>query len=313
MARHGIDEALLAAAAPHRDEVATCRIPVADPYSAGKARLLAWTASALRCGRSCTRPAGGRVAAVTVLGFASDRARVELLYTSLLLQASTQLARQRPAWAGESVAAYRRSWLHGFAVRVHQRLVEAEARAAESAAVSARRRRRPRGRRWRWCSPIAARGSTGLRRGVPADRPGPAGAAVRVGLRGGRPRRARADLGGRAVSASRAARALDGAAPTRARRPPDVGEPGSRGLDLQPGLAASIARHARRRAGARALLGGSLVGRARPDRPPWPAPGLGSGIRGQLSGAERACRAAASGAPRCSTRRARSARSGESA
>ena len=136
MARHGIDEALLAAAAPHRDEVATCRIPVADPYSAGKARLLAWTASALRCRAVLHEAPGGRVAAVTVLGFAADRARVELLYTSLLLQASSQLARQRPAWAGESVAAYRRSWLHGFAVRVHQRLVEAEARAAESAAAA---------------------------------------------------------------------------------------------------------------------------------------------------------------------------------
>ena len=134
MARHGIDEALLAAEAPHRDEVATCRIPVADPYSAGKARLLAWTASALRCRAVLHEAAGGRVAAVTVLGFASDRARVELLYTSLLLQASAQLAQQRPAWVGESVAAFRRSWLHGFAVRVHQRLVEAEARAAESAA-----------------------------------------------------------------------------------------------------------------------------------------------------------------------------------
>ena len=136
MARHGIDEALLGAAAPHRDEVATCRIPVADPYSAGKARLLAWTASALRCRAVLHEAGGGRVAAVTVLGFASDRARVELLYTSLLLQASAQLARQRPAWVGESVAAYRRSWLHGFAVRVHQRLVEAEARAAESAAAA---------------------------------------------------------------------------------------------------------------------------------------------------------------------------------
>jgi Protein of unknown function (DUF2786) len=134
MARHGIDEALLAAARPERDAVATCRIPVRDPYSAGKARLLAWTASALRCRAVLHEAGGGRVAAVTVLGFAADRARVELLYTSLLLQASSQLARQRPAWAGESVAAYRRSWLHGFAVRVHQRLVEAEARAAESAA-----------------------------------------------------------------------------------------------------------------------------------------------------------------------------------
>ncbi|MET1072229.1 MAG: DUF2786 domain-containing protein [Umezawaea sp.] len=133
MARHGIDEALLAGARPGRDEVATCRIPVADPYSAGKARLLAWTASALRCRAVLHEAGGGRVVAVTVLGFASDRARVELLYTSLLLQAGSQLAVLRPAWVGESVAAYRRSWLHGFAVRVHERLVEAEARAAESA------------------------------------------------------------------------------------------------------------------------------------------------------------------------------------
>ena len=143
MARHGIDQALLAAAlgpgARGQDEIATCRIPVADPYSAGKARLLAWTASALRCRAVLHERGGGRVAAVTLLGFGSDRARVELLYTSLLLQASGQLAVLRPAWAGESVAAYRRSWLHGFAVRVHQRLVEAEARAAAGAADPAAR------------------------------------------------------------------------------------------------------------------------------------------------------------------------------
>ena len=163
MARHGIDEALLAAARPeHGRDRHLPHIAVADPYSAGKARLLAWTASALRCRAVLHEAGGGRVAAVTVLGFASDRARVELLYTSLLLQASTQLAGQRPAWAGESVAAYRRSWLHGFAVRVHRRLVEAEARAAEAAAARRPRQRRgrPRGGRWRSSSPIAPRGST---------------------------------------------------------------------------------------------------------------------------------------------------------
>lgn len=146
MARHGIDQALLAArlgpGVRDRDEIAASHIAVADPYSAGKARLLAWTASALRCRAVLHEPGGGRVAAVTVLGFASDRARVELLYTSLLLQASSRLAVLRPEWAGESVAAYRRSWLHGFAVRVHQRLLEAEATAAadrdaESAADTA--------------------------------------------------------------------------------------------------------------------------------------------------------------------------------
>jgi hypothetical protein len=133
MARHGIDEALLAASlgpeAPGRDEIGTSHIPMADPYSAGKARLLAWTASALRCRAVLHEAGGGRVSAVTVLGFGSDRAHVELLYTSLLLQAGTQLVALRPEWAGESVAAYRRSWLHGFAVRVHQRLLAAEAAA----------------------------------------------------------------------------------------------------------------------------------------------------------------------------------------
>ncbi|MCM3844830.1 hypothetical protein ND486_01300 [Pseudonocardia sp. DR1-2] len=69
---------------------------------------------------------GGSVAAVTVFGFASDRERVELLYTSLLLQATAALAAVRPPDPGESVAAYRRSWIYGFAGRVYERLCEAE-------------------------------------------------------------------------------------------------------------------------------------------------------------------------------------------
>jgi Protein of unknown function (DUF2786) len=132
MARHGIDDALLAAADPGRDEIGAQQIAMDDPYSAGKARLLAWVASALRC-RAVLHEAvrfgsgGGRVASVTVFGFASDRGRVELLYTSLLLQAGAQLVHQRPSRPGESVAAYRRSWLHGFSVEVHSRLVAAGA------------------------------------------------------------------------------------------------------------------------------------------------------------------------------------------
>ena len=51
MARHGIDMALLAAADPGRDEIGATRVAVPDPYSAGKARLLGWTAAALRCRR----------------------------------------------------------------------------------------------------------------------------------------------------------------------------------------------------------------------------------------------------------------------
>ncbi|GAA0910036.1 DUF2786 domain-containing protein [Pseudonocardia zijingensis] len=137
MARHGIDAALLATAEPGRDGIGPMRIAMQDPYSAGKARLLGWTAAALRCRWVLHGAWGGKVAAVTVFGHASDRERVEVLYTSLLLQATTQLVRVRPPRPGESVAAYRRSWLEGFAAQVHRRLVEAEERAAQARAEPA--------------------------------------------------------------------------------------------------------------------------------------------------------------------------------
>ncbi len=142
-ARHGVDEALLAAGRPDGpDGIGGTRVDMADPYSAGKARLLGWIASAVGC-RSVLHDAwGGRVAAVTVFGHASDRARVELLYTSLLLQAVAQLVRVRPPDPAESVAAYRRSWLHGFAVEVHRRLAAAQAQ-AEADADAGRERAGP--------------------------------------------------------------------------------------------------------------------------------------------------------------------------
>jgi hypothetical protein len=133
MARHGIDSALLAAAEPGRDEIGALRVTMSDPYSAGKARLLGWTAAALGCRWVLHGAWAGKVGAVTVFGHATDRERVDLLYTSLQLQATSRLVRVRPPWPGESVAAYRRSWLEGFAHQVHRRLLAAEERAATAA------------------------------------------------------------------------------------------------------------------------------------------------------------------------------------
>jgi hypothetical protein len=132
MARYGIDAALLAESGEVADEIGATRIEVSDPYSAGKARLLGWTATALRCRAVLHQAGGGRVSAVTVFGFASDRERVEVLFTSLLLQAANELVRVRPERLHESVAAYRRSWLYGFAVEVHRRLVAAEEKAEQN-------------------------------------------------------------------------------------------------------------------------------------------------------------------------------------
>jgi len=132
IARHGIDAALLAAASPGSDPVGGTRVTISDPYSGAKARLLGWTAAALRCRWVLHRAARGRVAAVTVFGHSSDRERVAVLFESLLVQATRELVRCRPPDARESVAAYRRSWLLGYAARVHERLTAAEQAAART-------------------------------------------------------------------------------------------------------------------------------------------------------------------------------------
>ena len=137
IARHGIDAALLAASGAKPDTIDGRRITITDPYSSGKAELLGWVASPLRCRTIEHRRRGGGVRACTVLGYTADLQRAELLYTSLLLQATTRLLRVRPpAYSGESVAAYRRSWLHGYNRAVYARLSAAEKKAEQDATAT---------------------------------------------------------------------------------------------------------------------------------------------------------------------------------
>jgi hypothetical protein len=103
-------------------------IPVDQPYARDKAQLLSSVAEPLRCETVHTH--GGDRYVVRVYGFASDLERVELLYTSLLLQATRDLVHVRPDSWGESTAAYRRSWLAGFASAVYTGLLRAEQRAS---------------------------------------------------------------------------------------------------------------------------------------------------------------------------------------
>ena len=84
-------------------------------------------ADPLRC--QTVHTSGRDTYTVRIYGFASDLERVELLYTSLLLQAVRDLPFVRPDAWGESTAAYRRSWLAGFAAAVYTRLDRAEQRA----------------------------------------------------------------------------------------------------------------------------------------------------------------------------------------
>lgn len=142
IAKHGIDEALLAASGAKRDEIDQLRIDLDAPYSSEKQTLLTQTARAMRCQCIGTR-VGRTTQYCIVVGFKSDLDRVNLLYTSLLIQATGQITAQRPSdsdvnsryyYRRESVAAYRRAWLLGFALKVGERLREAERCAAAQTA-----------------------------------------------------------------------------------------------------------------------------------------------------------------------------------
>lgn len=134
MAAYGIDRALLALADPSLDVVGDLVVPLPRPYAADKADLLGAVALALGC-RAVrrTRPVDGTPElSLHLFGHRSDLQRVEILFTSLLVQALHALART-PVPAGEHPAAFRRSWLSGFSLAVGRRLDDAERAAADRA------------------------------------------------------------------------------------------------------------------------------------------------------------------------------------
>ncbi|MGS2613927.1 DUF2786 domain-containing protein [Micromonospora sp. LZ34] len=127
IARYGMDRALLAARDPATDPVGDQVVEVVAPYARDKAGLLAAVAEPLRC--RCVRRRQGSGFAMHLFGFASDLERVDLLFTSLLVQAAHGLA-GAVVPPGEHPAAFRRSWVAGFAQVVGGRLRAAEEDAA---------------------------------------------------------------------------------------------------------------------------------------------------------------------------------------
>ncbi|MEU6007332.1 DUF2786 domain-containing protein [Streptomyces sp. NPDC047453] len=121
MARHSVDEALLAARAPSPDAPGACRIGVEPPYEQAKAVLLDAVATANRC-RAVWNEA---LAFSTVVGFEADLEAVELLYASLLVQATTAMTRAEAAQrAGgrKRTKTFRQSFLAAYAHRAGARL-----------------------------------------------------------------------------------------------------------------------------------------------------------------------------------------------
>ena len=136
MARHSIDEAMI-----HRrgqdgwehDRPGGIRLAVDRPYPEAKALLLQQIAEANRCRAVWSRQLGFS----TVLGFRAETAWVELLYTSLLVQATSVMAKAgtRTTANGTSrTRAFRAAFLESFAVRIGERLRETTRQAETEAA-----------------------------------------------------------------------------------------------------------------------------------------------------------------------------------
>lgn len=124
MARHSVDEALLAVGAHTARAPGACRIGVEAPYERTKAVLLDAVATANHCRAVWNEPLGFS----TVVGFAADLEAVEMLYTSLLVQAGTAMTKAEAAQkAGgrRRTRTFRQSFLAAYAHRVGTRLAAA--------------------------------------------------------------------------------------------------------------------------------------------------------------------------------------------
>lgn len=115
VSRHSLQQMLTAGAGIERPGVWHC--PIDDPYAEAKSLLLAVVARANRCQAVYVSELGFS----TVLGFESDLRATEVLFASLLVQATRALT-----FAGTSASrrlpSYRRSFLVAYAQRIGERL-----------------------------------------------------------------------------------------------------------------------------------------------------------------------------------------------
>ncbi|WP_235174612.1 DUF2786 domain-containing protein [Tomitella biformata] len=130
--RYAIDSALL-----HRFDtgydysIRGKRVHLDNPYLKEKVQLLTEIGQV----NSVRTVWSDKLAIATIVGAPADMEQVELLYTSLLIQATRAMQSTESRHTPQSTAAFRRAFLLGYAVRIGQRMREArETATAETAA-----------------------------------------------------------------------------------------------------------------------------------------------------------------------------------
>ena len=134
MAKYSISQALLAAESGRKDDPAGRRIAVDNPYEAAKVSLLQAVAMANRSRVIWSKEVG----LATVVGFDADLDAVELLFTSLLVQASSAMLHagsRQDAHGRSRTRAFRQSFLLSYAIRIGERLSQAAEHATREAAA----------------------------------------------------------------------------------------------------------------------------------------------------------------------------------
>jgi hypothetical protein len=133
MSRHAIDEAMAqGASGESRETPRTRRLPVDDPYAGPKSTLLGVVAAAnsVRCVWD------DEYALMTLVGFEADLDAVDLVFTSLVVQASRAVLAKgtiRDERGRTRTRSFRQSFYIAFAQRIHERLQLAALQARESA------------------------------------------------------------------------------------------------------------------------------------------------------------------------------------
>ncbi|KPC67194.1 DUF2786 domain-containing protein [Streptomyces chattanoogensis] len=132
MARHSIDEALLDSGSQGgQPGPSAVRIGIEGPYEQAKALLLDAVAAANRCQAVWAADVGFS----TVVGFTADLDAAEMLYTSLLLQATAAMHRAGDAHHARSrrTRDFRQTFLVAYADRIRARLAAATEAATNAA------------------------------------------------------------------------------------------------------------------------------------------------------------------------------------
>jgi hypothetical protein len=134
MTRYAVDAALLdAGPSPTRGTtVGTRRVHVQDPYVRAKMQLLAAVADA----NDVRVVWYASLGIANLVGVPAEAAAVELLFTSLLLQAAQALSvAERPLGRRAASRSFRRSFLLGYGQRIGERLQAARQQATATAAA----------------------------------------------------------------------------------------------------------------------------------------------------------------------------------